>query len=603
MIRVADFLARELQRNGVATVFLVSGGGMMYLVDAVGQANLPYICCHHEQACGMAAEGYARQSGKIGVCYATSGPGATNILTALVGAWQDSSPMLFLTGQSKRSQTIRLAPVPGLRQFGTFEVDIVPIVKSVTKYAHFLDDPQSVRYHLEKALHLATTGRPGPVLLDIPLDVQGARVDPEQLAGFTPTRSANKPAADIAADILEKVARAARPILLVGHGVRCAGSVPKLRTLVEKLGVPVVATQLAKDALPYDHPLFVGHCGPKGDRPGNFALQSADLILSMGCSLHAQTVGYEADLFAPGAFKIQVDIERPILQRGDVPVDMQVEADVSDFIDVLLAGDVKSSPLATWRQRCQNWKKRFAVSAEPHKVDTLEINFYEFADALSNSLAGHETVVTDAGSAFYVMGQAFRCRGDQRYIVSGAMGAMGYALPAAIGVAAASPGRPVICVTGDGSLQANIHELQTLKHYGLNVKLFVINNDGYASIRNTQKGFFNGKYVGASRDSGVSMPPLDKISETFGLPYIAVDSRDMMRSLIAKALQGSGPTVIGIRAQTDQVIIPTVSSVQLPNGSMRSNPLHLMSPELPAEVLAQEIADNAPSVSVQKSVA
>src|SRR5262249_45700918 len=266
MIRVADYIADHLKREGVKTVFLVSGGGMMYLVDAVGQANLPYICCHHEQACGMAAEGYARQSGRLGVCYATSGPGATNTLTALVGAWQDSSPVLFLTGQSKRSQTIRLAPVGGLRQFGTFEVDIVPMVETVTKYAHFLDDPQEVRFHLEKAIHLATTGRPGPVLLDIPLDVQGARIDPTKLAGFAPEAPQTPVATDIIAAVLDRMARAEQPILLVGHGVRCAGAVPKFRNLVDALEVPVVTTQLAKDALPYDHPLFVGHCGPKGDR-------------------------------------------------------------------------------------------------------------------------------------------------------------------------------------------------------------------------------------------------------------------------------------------------------------------------------------------------
>lgn len=603
MIRVADYIAQHLKDCGVSRVFLVSGGGMMHLVDAIGRAGLPYMCCHHEQACGMAAEGYSRQSGTLGVCYATSGPGATNILTALVGAWQDSSPLLFLTGQSKRSQTIRLSSVAGLRQFGTFEVDIVPMVQSVTKYAHFLADPQSVRYHLEKAIHLATSGRPGPVLLDIPLDVQGAPVDPAGLSGFIAINDSAPPSADMIANVLTRINRATQPVLLVGHGVRCAGSIPMLRELVGVLGIPVVTTQLAKDALPYEHPLFVGHCGPKGDRAGNFAVQSADFILSLGCSLQAQTVGYEPELFAPNAYKIQVDIDRPILSRGDVPVDLQVEADVTAFIEALLPGKVGSDRWALWRDRCRRWKERYAVAKEPHNVQTPEINFYEFADVLSDCLTGTETIVTDAGSAFYVMGQAFKCRGDQRYLVSGAMGAMGYALPAAIGAAAASPAETVICVTGDGSLQTNIHELQTLSHYGLNVKLFIINNDGYASIRNTQKGFFAGKYVGASRDSGVSIPPLDKIAEAFGLRYIGIDTRESMRGLISRALETPGPLVIGIRAQVNQVIIPTVSSVQLPNGSMRSNPLHRMSPELPADELAREFGEEGHSALPQNSVA
>lgn len=588
MIRVADYIAGHLKHIGTDKVFLVSGGGIMYLIDAIRRADLSYMCCHHEQACGMAADGYARQSGKLGACYATSGPGGTNTLTALVGAWQDSSPILFITGQSKRSQTIRLAPVAGLRQFGTFEVDIVPMVTNVTKYAHFLDDPESVRFHLEKAIHLATTGRPGPVLLDVPLDVQGAQIDPDKLVGFTPEDNTPKPSTAVIGNILEKISKAARPILLVGHGVRCAGSTFILRALVNRLGVPVVTTQLGKDALPYEHESFVGHCGPKGDRAGNFAIQSADLIISLGCSLHSQTIGYETDLYAPDCYKIQVDLDRPILQRGDVPVDLQVEAGVTEFINAMLELPAKPNSCAAWSQRCQHWKHRFAVAAEPHNVATPEINFYEFADALSEVLAGHETIVTDAGSAFYIMGQAFKCRANQRYIVSGAMGSMGYALPAAIGCAATNSKLVVICVTGDGSLQLNIQELQTLKHYGLNVKLFVINNEGYASIRNTQKGFFNGQYVGASNDSGVSMPSIENIVTAYGLSYIAVDDRKAMKALITKALKTPGPVVVGIRAQANQVIIPTVASVQMSDGSMRSNPLQKMSPDLPVDVFEAE---------------
>jgi acetolactate synthase-1/2/3 large subunit len=402
-------------------------------------------------------------------------------------------------------------------------------------------------------------------------------------------------------NILERFSKAVRPILLVGHGVRCAGATSALRALVNRLGAPVVTTQLGKDVLPYDHELFVGHCGPKGDRAGNFALQSADLILSLGCSLHSQTIGYEADLYAPGSYKIQVDLDRPILQRGDVPVDLQVEADVTEFLNAMLKAPAKPNSCAAWRQRCQHWKQRFAVAAEPHNVATPEINFYEFADALSESLSGHETIVTDAGSAFYVMGQAFKCKANQRYIVSGAMGAMGYALPAAIGCAATDEKLLVICVTGDGSLQLNIQELQTLKHYRPNVKLFVIKNEGYASIRNTQKGFFNGQCIGSSNDSGVSMPSIENVATAYGLCYIEVDDRKAMKAQIAKALQTPGPVVIGIRAQANQIIIPTVASVQLPNGSMRSNPLQRMSPDLPADVFAAEFEGALPSAQTLKN--
>lgn len=590
MIRVSDYFAQQLKAMGLGPVFMLSGGGMMHLIDAVGEAGLDYVCCHHEQAGAMEAEGVARATGRLGVCYGTSGPGATNLLTGIVGAWQDSSPVLFFTGQSKRSQTIRSAPVPGLRQFGTFEVDIVPIVESVTKFSHFLDDPADARCVFEKAVHIATTGRPGPVLIDVPLDVQGALIDPDQLKGYVPEEApAPCPSSEQLAQVAQKLAQAQRPVLLIGHGVRSAGGVPQLRQLVRKLQVPVVTTQLAKDAIAYSDPLFVGHCGPKGDRPGNFALQASDLIISIGSSLHAQSVGYESELFATGAFKIQVDVDYPVLKRGDVPVDLQVHSDVAQFIDAMLELPLQASPGAAWASQCADWKRRFAVSAEPHDVSTPEINYYEVCDALSELLVRDEIIVTDAGSAFYTLGQAYRIKEEQRYIVSGALGSMGYALPAAIGAAAACPNRPVICVTGDGSVQSNIHELQVLRHHGFDLKLIVVDNDGYISIRNTQNAFFQGNLVGSSRDSGVSMPSLEKLAYAYDLPFVWIDDRANLLTSLEAALATPGPMVVGIKGQPNQSIIPTVSSRRLANGGLRSNPLHIMDPQLPEETVRAEL--------------
>jgi acetolactate synthase-1/2/3 large subunit len=592
LIRVSDFIANHLNGLGVRAVFLLSGGGMMHLIDAISRAGVPYVCCHHEQACAMAAEGYARQKGALGVCYATSGPGATNIVTGLVGAWQDSSPVLFITGQSKRSQTIQLNGSTGLRQFGTFEVDIVPIVSSVTKYAHMVETADSIRYHLEKAVHLATTGRPGPVLLDIPLDIQGAPIDPEGLIGFIPPASAvpkwNEKTLDL---VLKKISSATRPLLLIGHGVRSANAVAPLGELLTKLQIPVVTTQLAKDAVAYDHPLFVGHCGPKGDRPGNFAVQAADLILSIGSSLHSQTIGFEAELFAPAAYKIQVDSDSAVLNRGDVAVDERIEADVREFITAVVERAGIGSNHDAWRARCAGWKAKFMVRSEPHVISPNEINFYEFADALSDALDENSTVVTDAGSAFYVMGQGFRLKTGQRYIVSGALGAMGFALPAAIGAAAAAPERTVVCVTGDGSLHLNVHELATLTHNGFNVKLFIIDNDGYASIRNTQKGFFAGQFIGASRDSGVSLPSLDKLAAAYGIRLEDMHKGEDLTATICRVMALKGPVLCRVHAQVNQLVIPGVASRQLPDGRMRSNPLHVMSPLLPENVLAAALGD------------
>jgi acetolactate synthase-1/2/3 large subunit len=579
-IRTADYITQRLQEWGVDTVFMLSGGGMMHLVDSVGRAEgMRVICNHHEQCSAIAADAQARFSGRIGVCYATSGPGATNILTGMVGAWQDSSPVLFMTGQSKTSQTIQGSAIAGLRQFGTFEVDIVPIVQSVTKYAVMVTDPETIRYHLEKAFYLATTGRPGPVLLDLPLDVQGALIDPENLKEYTPELKATNLTSDTLAKVIEKLRFAKRPLILSGAGVRTAGAVDVFRRLVDRMQIPVVTSQLGKDALFYDHPLFVGHSGPKGDRAGNFAVQTADVILSLGCSLHAQTTGWENNLFAPDALKIQVDIDDALFMREQVNVAIKIKSDVTDFLlgmEPLIENDFAND---MWRANCLSWKKRFAVSLEPHERTSNDVNYYDFAEELSRSLEGSECVVADAGSAFYVMGQAFRVKKNQRFISSGSLGAMGFALPAANGVATAK-NQTTICVTGDGSLMTNIHDLAVTSHYKLNVKLFVLNNDGYLSIRNTQRDFFNGMLVGTDSASGVFIPNLESQAKTYRLPFLRCERLDDLNRVIDQALAIEGPVFVEIKALRDQSIIPTVRSERLPDGSMKSKPLHEMYPYL-----------------------
>ena len=589
-IRVADFIAGYLDRTGVRAAFLLSGGMMMHLIDAVSRyPRIRYYCSHHEQAAAMAADAYARSTGQLGVCLATSGPGATNVLTGLVGAWQDSSPVLFLTGQSKLAETIQGSGIPGLRQFGVFEVDIVPIVQPVTKYAVFLRDPKTIRYHLEKAIHLATTGRPGPVLIDIPLDIQGAMIDPDELPGFEPP--ALEPAMDyegLSRAILE-LHHARRPLILAGLGVRAAGAAGLFRKVARQLGVPVVTTPMGKDLLAYDDTLFTGLPGPKGDRAGNFAVQSADLLLTLGCSLHIQTTGFELDQFAPQAMKIQVEIDPAIRARENVGVQHKIAMDVVDFLEALKEG-WGSQPWrdnAGWRRQCLEWKSRYAVAREPHETppEYGRANLYEFIDRLSDALDGGETVVLDAGQPYYAMAQAFRVKEGQRYLVSGSLGAMGVALPFSIGAAAANPGAPIVCVVGDGSFHMNVQELQTIRHNRLNVKLFVIDNDGYASIRATQNTFFGGNFVGSSTDSGVSFPPIGKIAEAYGIPYIACRERHQLADSLRRTMTMPGPAICGVTAIRDQKILPSVPSFQLPDGRMKSRALHEMVPALPDDVL------------------
>lgn len=585
-IRVADYITQSLRDAGVNTIFLLSGGGMMHLVDAAGKTQgIRYVCHHHEQSCAMAADGYARQKGALGACYATSGPGGTNTITGIVGAWQDSTPTIFVTGQSKTSQTIALSGIEGLRQFGTFEVDIVPMVRSVTKYAVMITDPNTTRYHVEKAIHLAMSGRPGPVLLDIPLNIQGAQIDPATQQGYTPEPEIHAPAAKEMTVMMQQLRAAKRPVILAGYGVRVAGATEALKKLAETWNIPVVTSQLGKDVLAYDHPLFVGHSGPKGDRAGNFALQTADLILSIGCSLHSQTTGWEADLFAPNAFKILVDLDEAVLKRQEVKLQLKVRAGGAETL-AALAKEKYDKASDIWPARCREWKSRFAVKNEPHKRDN-GINFYDFAESLSNALKGHETIVTDAGSAFYVMGQAFRVKEGQRFLCSGSLGTMGFAVPAGIGAALADPTRQIVSITGDGSLMTNVHDLGVMSHERLNLKLFVINNEGYVSIRNTQRSFFAGHQVGTDSESGVFIPKMADLARTFNLPLVMCDKAEDLAITIAKVMSMQGPVLCEIVSTHAQELMPSVTSIRLEDGRMQSQPIHNMSPIIPPAELAE----------------
>lgn len=590
-MRVSDYLVESLELLGVDTAFLLAGGGMMHLLDALGRRKgIRKIFNHHEQASAIGAEGYARQSGRLGACFTTSGPGATNILTGLVECWQDSVPVIFVTGQSKLSQTIQGSKLWGLRQFGTFEVDILPMVRSVTKYAAFVDSPDSIRAHLDEACRAATTGRPGPVLLDIPVDIQGALIDASPKA---PGRAAlprpPSPSPEEIRYVVERLASARRPLILAGHGIRCAREANRFRRLLRRINVPCVTTQLAADLLEYSDPLFVGRPGVKGDRPGNFAVQSADLIVSLGCSLHVMTTGYELPRFAPNAEKIQVDLDEWVLRREGVGVGRKIVAGVSEFLAALegRVGHRRGRLASTeWHLRCRSWKREFSPTCEVRPRHANRPDYYDLIDALNQDAPSACTLVTDAGTAFYVVGQAFQPRGGQRVITSGAMGAMGHALPLSIG-AVLGGAKKVICLTGDGSLQTNIQELATLAHERLDVCVIVVNNGGYVSIRNTQRSFFQGFLVGTDAKSGLSLPPLEKLAKAFGIPYRRILSRRNLRSGLRSAVSRRGPVIVEIISPHEQSVIPSVSSYKREDGSMESRPLEDMAPFLPPERLKQ----------------
>jgi len=580
MIRVSDVIVDYIYKLGVDTIFTVTGGGAMFLNDAVAaHPEMKVVCNHHEQACAMAAVGYAKQRNGYASAIVTTGCGATNAITGLLDAWQDNVPCFFVSGQVKRKETCYNASVP-LRQFGVQEANIVAVVKPLTKYAFMLNEPQDVLYELEKMSFMARTGRPGPVWLDVPLDVQGAMVDIDALRHYTPeTGSLLKPSpsADDVKALRSRLASAKRPIIIAGNGIRLGGAEAAFRRFVEQAKVPVTVSYLAVDLLPSDHPQYVGRLGIKGDRAGNFAVQNADLVISIGCHLSVALTGFEYEMFAREADLVVVDIDPDEHRKNTVKIDQFIHADVNEFFGEF-AAPVPAEIWAAWGDICRKWRTQWPVCLPEYADEKEGINKYFFVEKLKDHLESDSAVVSDAGSSYYVTSQALEIRDQQRYVTSGAQADMGFTLPAAIGVCAANPGIEVVGITGDGSLQMNIQELQTLVHHQFSLKLVVWNNNGYLSIRTTQRKFFAGREMGTDANSGLSLPDTEKIAAAYGIPYIRVASNAALDGALKSMMGVQGPVILEVMCPENQVIIPTASSKKLDDGRMVSKPLEDMYP-------------------------
>ncbi len=574
---IANFLAEQLQ---VDTVFLVSGGGMMFLSDGlVLDDRIRVVCNHHEQACAMAAVGYAKLKQNFGCAYLTTGCGGTNAITGLLNAWQDNTPVFFISGQVKLKETSHRLPLK-LRQFGVQEADIISIVKPISKYAVMVSDPCEVSYHLEKAAHLARSGRPGPIWIDLPMDVQSAMVKESDFLHYDPTEEVTVPAIDISdyQFVESAIAAAERPIIVAGQGIRLAGAVSNFEAFIEERNIPYVASRLGIDLLRSDHPLFIGRIGTKGDRAGNFAVQNADLIFVLGSRLSVSSTGHQYETFGREAKVIVLDVDPSEHQKKTVSIDQFIHGNVKEFFSNFPKSTEQSS--AIWARKCRHWKKIWPVCLPEYIEDSEGINLYWFTDRLSRFAPDNSVVISDAGSAFYVISQGFMFQGDQRYVTSGGQAEMGFSLPAAIGTAAAMPGRTILAVTGDGSLQMNIQEIQTLVHHQFPVKLFVWNNNGYLSIRATQHKFFDGRFVGTDEKSGVSFPDLERISQAYRVKYFRAENNSDLDRVIQESIEFEGPAVIEIMCISDQEIVPAASSFRKENGTMVSKPLEDMYPFL-----------------------
>ena len=586
MIRVADFIASFISDElGIKDVFMLTGAGSMHLTDGVAcNPKLRAICVHHEQSASMALEAYARANENFGVGYFSTGPAATNALTGLGGAWQDSVPCLFISGQVKRSETGIAAKVENLRQFGVQELNILPVVSSLCKYAVHLADPKMVRYELEKLVSIAKGGRPGPVWLEVPMDVQASKIDPDSLLSFTPDSITPSIAPNDTNYLVQLLKTSHRPIIIAGRGVRLAGAQMLLETLATEFNIPVVTPYLGIDNLRHNLDIYIGKTGVKGDRAANFAMQNSDLIIAIGTSLHVSVIGYEYQQFARAAKKIVVDIDLSSHQKKTIVIDKLIQADAKEFLESLLELAKKQNLLVIsneWLKKCVSWKHKYPVCLPEYENIKTPINIYSFVDRLSKLSKEGDFFISDAGSAFYAVSQGIQLtKENQRYIPSSAMATMGYSLPAAIGVSTAIGDKRVLAVTGDGSFQQNIQELQTLKHYQLPIKLFVLNNDGYLSIRASQKNYFEERYIGEGSRSGVTMPDTLKICEAYEINAARVADLDKLDEAILLALNTNGPYVLDIITPPEQLIIPTVSSKVNADGSMSSRPLEDMAPFL-----------------------
>jgi len=591
-MKLSDYIVGQLADWGVRHIFLVTGGGAMHLNDSIGhEARMQYVCNHHEQASAMAAEAYARISGLPGVVNVTTGPGGINALNGVFGAWTDSVPMLVISGQVKRETCMRAQKITGLRQLGDQEADIVAMAANITKYAVMVDDPLSIRYHLERAWYLAQHGRPGPCWLDIPVDVQAAAIDPAGLRGYDPAADSLADNNGVDADpselksscreVLARIRNAKRPVILAGTGVRAAHAVAEFDELFHRLGVPVT-TAWTHDLIASDDPLFCGRQGTIGDRAGNFTVQNADVLLILGSRLNIRQTSYNWQSFAPQAFKIQVDIDAAEFSKPTVQSDLAIPCDLKPFLQELLrqcvAENYRPGVHAGWLAWCRKRVERYPVVHDRQRQPGPPLNPYYFIEQLSARLAADDVIVCGNASSCIMPFQAMHLRKGQRLFSNSGSASMGYDLPAAIGAAFARPGKRVVCLAGDGSIQMNIQELQTVVHHHLPLKIFVLNNSGYLSMRMTQSGFF-GRLTGESAASGASFPDMVKVACAYGIPSIRID-REAQLEQIARALAADGPALIDVVLDRNQEFEPRSRARQLPDGRIVSPNLEDMYPFL-----------------------
>jgi len=594
MIRLADYVVEFLEDLGVRTVFTVSGGGSIFLCDALAQAkHLTYYCCHHEQAVSIASEGYARCSGDLGVAMVTTGPGGTNSVTGVAGAWIDSTPQLTISGQVYLQQTIGAS---GVRQLGVQEINIIDIVKPITKYAVMVTDPQQIRYHLEKAVYLTTSGRPGPAWVDIPADIQNAKIDPNLLSGFEPESTEVQFVDGIdeaVREVADMLLRAKRPLLHAGQGVRLAGAQEALLRFAERHNLPVATTWNATDIIDSSHPLFVGRPGAFAERGANFVVQNADFYLALGSRLPFMVTGYNSKDFARNAKRVMVDIDPTESNKECLDLHVKVQADVGHFLGIL----EKTVPPdwridSTWIKQCQAWRQKYPIVLPEYRTQLRWVNSYYFIELLSEALDAQAVVVTDMGLSFVGTHQAFRVKSGQRVFTNSGHAPMGWGLPATVGACLAAGKAQTVCLSGEGGLMMNVQELATVMHNQLPIKLFIYNNGGYLTIKQTQQLGFEGRLMGSTPDSGISFPDFGVIAQAHRISYRRFENNTDLQNGLAGFLEEEGPGICELMIDPEQPQIPKSINKRRADGTTEPTVFEDLYPFLDGEELKANMLED-----------
>ncbi len=587
MIKVSDYIINFLENEGVKHIFMLPGGMAMHINDSMGNSKtIKSICMLHEQACSFAAESYARITNNLGVVCTTCGPAATNTLTGVACAWIESTPLLVITGQVKRAD---MAQDPNLRQLGVQEVRIVDIAKPITKYTTCITDPSRIRYEMEKAAYICKEGRPGPVLLDIPVDVQACHVEEDELEGFVPEFTNKYVVSDQKIDeVVKLLNNAKRPVFYVGHGVNVAHARDEFRQLAEKINVPVLVHWNGMNLIENDHPLYMGRPGAVGQRAANFVLQNADVLITIGTRLALLQTGFNFAGYARNAVHVMVDVDQAELDKPTLHPNIKVHGDAGDFIKKLLnRADLKTNDNSAWIAKGKEWNAKYPSLNPEWLKDSKYVNSFYFMDALSKQMTADDVYCGGrAGTCVDAAIQAFNVKKGQGVYVTKGLSSMGNGLPAAIGAAYAT-GKKVVIVNGDGGFVMNIQELEVVRRDNLPLKMFILDNHGYSTVRNTQTNIFDRHFVGCDEQSGLTLGNIKGITEAYGIKAFTCESLDEMNNVISEVLAYDGPTLTTVWVDPDQPIVPRQANYKTPEGQMASRPLEDMRPLLSTDEIEE----------------